>query len=206
MSILFGITGSIACGKSTVTKYFRKAGVMVVDADIIAREVVVPGSFGLDKLILTFGDEYLHADGTLNRPKLGSLVFQDPSALDLINEIMTPLIQNESERQLMRALEQGHDLVAYDAALIIEQGNVNQYRPLVVVCAPFDLQLTRLMSRNSLSEAEARSRIDKQLSSEEKAKFADYIINSVGTLEELEAKTLSVLSLIQNNNQLSFGT
>lgn len=197
MSLIFGITGSIACGKSTVTKFMRKAGVPIVDADIIAREVVVPGSPGLAQLVATFGPEYLSEDGTLNRPKLGSLVFENPSKLSLINRIMFPLIQDESLKQLSAFEAEGYKLVGYDAALIIEQGNAEHYRPLVVVAAPFDLQLTRLMSRNNLSEAEARARIDKQLSSIEKAKYADFLIESVGTLNELEAKTLSVLSAIK---------
>lgn len=199
MSLIFGITGSIACGKSTVTKFMRKAGIPVVDADIVAREVVVPGSEGLTQLINTFGTEYLSDDGTLNRPKLASLVFEDASQLTRINQIMFPLIHDESHKQMRTFVEAGHEFLIYDAALIIEQGNADNYRPLVVVVTPKELQLTRLMARNKLSEAEALARIDKQLSSEEKVKYADYVIETTGTLDELEQKTLSVLSSIKAN-------
>lgn len=199
MSLIFGITGSIACGKSTVTKFMRKAGIPVVDADIVAREVVVPGSEGLTQLINTFGTEYLSDDGTLNRPKLASLVFEDASQLTRINQIMFPLIHDESHKQMRTFVEAGHEFLIYDAALIIEQGNADNYRPLVVVVTPKELQLTRLMARNKLSEVEALARIDKQLSSEEKVKYADYVIETTGTLDELEQKTLSVLSSIKAN-------
>ncbi len=198
MSLVFGITGSIACGKSTVTKFMRKAGAMIVDADIIAREVVVPGSPGLQALIDTFGQEYILPDGNLNRPMLGTLVFEDPAQLQVINKIMFPLIHVESRKQIQAFVDQGYELVGYDAALIIEQGNADKFRPLVVVVAPADIQLTRLMSRNNLSEAEARARIDKQLSSVEKSAYADFIIETNGTLDELESKTISVLSEIKS--------
>jgi dephospho-CoA kinase len=195
--MIFGITGSIACGKSTVTKFLRKAGVAIVDADLVARDVVVPGSVGLRRLIETFGDQYLTAEGTLDRPKLASLVFNDQKALDKCNHVMNPIITAESDRQLQALAAEGHTLLGYDGALIIEQGNADKFRPLIVVVASPEVQLTRLMKRNNYSEAEAKARINKQLSSEEKATYGDFLINTNGTLEALEERTLWVLNEIK---------
>lgn len=196
MALIFGITGSIACGKSTVTKFMRKAGIQIVDADLVSRDVVVPGSYGLQRIIDEFGPEYLSEDGSLNRSKLANLVFGNQTELDRCNRVMSPLVAEESARQIKALTDQGHDVVGYDAALIIEQGNADKYRPLVVVTAPSDLQLARLMKRNSLSEQDAKLRINKQLSSFEKARWADFVIETTGTLDELEAKTLTVVSAI----------
>lgn len=196
--MIFGITGSIACGKSTVTKFLRKAGVPIVDADIVARDVVVPGSPGLQGLIDTFGKEYLSEDGTLDRPKLAGLVFNNQSELDKCNRVMNPIITLESNRRLQLLVDEGHAVIGYDAALIIEQGNANKFRPLIVVAAPLEVQLARLMKRGSYSEREARARITKQLSSEEKSTYADFVIETTGTLDELESETLSILSAIKS--------
>jgi dephospho-CoA kinase len=197
MNHVFGITGSIACGKSTVTRFMKKNGIPIVDADIIAREVVVVGSPGWGMIRAMFGHEYLLEDESIDRPKLGQYVFSNKQALYNLNAIMSPLIQLEAEKQINVLHEEGYDLVGYDAALIIESGNASKYAPLVVVTAPFETQLLRLMSRNSLTEEDARNRISKQLSSEEKAQHADLIIETTGTLEELELKTLDVIDNVK---------
>lgn len=191
-----GLTGSIAVGKSTVTKFLRKAGCPVIDADIIAREVVVPGSCGLEKIISTFGKEFLLPDGNLNRSKLGQLVFSNQEKLDQLNLIMQPLIETEAEKQLV-AMKSLHEICFYDAALIIENGNLEKYRPLIVVKADPDTQLLRLMARNSLTQDAARNIISKQLSSEAKAKYADFVIHTNGTLEELELNTEATLQEVK---------
>lgn len=194
----FGITGSIACGKSTVTKFIRKAGVPIVDADVIAREVVVPGSPGLQAIVDAFGKEFLTESGELDRAKLGKLVFNGSSVqLAKLNIIMHSLIHAESTRQILNYHNEGFNLVGYDAALIIENGHANKYKPLLVVSAPFETQLSRLMARNGLTEEEARARIGAQLSSEEKAKHADFVVHTTGTLEELETNVLNVVKEIR---------
>ncbi len=197
MNHVFGITGSIACGKSTVTRFMRKNGIRIVDADIIAREVVVPGEPAWEKIRALFGHEFLLEDGNVDRPKLGQFVFSNENALFNLNTIMGPAIQDEAAKQIKAFHEEGYDLVGYDAALIIESGHASKYAPLVVVSAPFETQLSRLMSRNSLTEEDARNRISKQLSSEQKALHADLVIETTGTLEELELKTLDVIDNIK---------
>lgn len=182
--ITFGLTGGIACGKSTVTKTFRANNIPMVDADIVARQVVEPGTFGLSRVIRAFGSEYLNADGTLNRTKLGAFVFADRDARARIDKIMAPLITTESQTQIASLHSQGNYIVGYDAALICEMGNSEKFRPLIVVHCPRDTQVERLMSRNNLTRAEAMARIEAQMPLEKKLKLADYKIDTSGTVEE----------------------
>jgi dephospho-CoA kinase len=200
MKHTFGITGSIACGKSTVTKFIKELfAIPIVDADQVARDVVVPGSVGLEQVVATFGKQYLLPDGTLDRVKLGNLVFANQQELDKVNKIMMPLISEEVDRQIKAFHDAGHNLIGYDGALIIEMGNAKRFRPLVVVTTPFEVQLARLIKRNNLSEQEARNRIGKQLSSKQKAKHADFIIETNGTLDELKLKVQNTISLVKDS-------
>lgn len=191
--LTFGLTGGIACGKSTVTRTFRAHDIPMVDADIIARQVVKPGSVGLDQVINIFGREYLQTDGTLDRIALGKLVFNDKQAMKLINSIMAPLINHESRRQLRAWHIRGYKIVGYDAALIVEQGNADKYRPLIVVLCPMDMQVQRLMGRNNLTHEEAMSRIAAQIPVKEKAAVADFVIDTSGTIEQSVQQTLEII-------------
>lgn len=198
--IVFGLTGGIACGKSTVTKTFRKHGIPMVDADIIARQVVDIGTHGYFALLKAFGKEFFNEDQTLNRTSLGALVFAEKTAMKKLNDIMGPIIQDESYRQIQRWFlylsGQGQDLVVgYDAALICEMGNAKKYRPLIVVSCPRDTQIERLIKRNSLTREQAMARIDAQLPVEEKIKMADFVIDTSGTIEE---SILQTEFIIQN--------
>lgn len=203
--ITFGLTGGICCGKSTVTKTFRKHGIPMVDADLIARQVVDVGTYGYFSLLKTFGKEFFAEDGTLDRVKLGSLVFQEKTAMKKLNDIMGPMIQEESYKQIRRWLlwldGQGSKMiVGYDAALICEMGNSKKYRPLIVVSCPVDMQVARLMKRNGLTEAEAMARINAQMSLEEKIKMADFVINTSGSIAESQQQTLKIIEQLKNLN------
>lgn len=195
--ITFGLTGGIACGKSTVTKTLRAEGCAIVDADIVARQVVEPGTLGLNAVIEAFGSEYLQEDGTLNRTKLGALVFSDKVALKKIDKLMYPLINDEAVAQIKKLHDEGERIVGYDAALICEQGNVELYRPLVVVECREDTQIARLMSRNTLTRTEAVARIESQMPVKQKAAMADFVINTDGTVEESIQQTKKVLHRIR---------
>lgn len=195
--ITFGLTGGIACGKSTVTKTFRANDIPMVDADIVARQVVKPGSIGLDQVINLFGKEYLQSDGTLNRITLGKLVFGNKDAMRMINAIMAPLINHESRRQLRAYHIRGYKIVGYDAALIVEQGNTDKYRPLIVVSCEQDMQVERLMSRNNLTHDEAMSRIAAQIPVKEKVAMADYVVDTSGTIEQSVQQTLQIISQLR---------
>ena len=199
--ITFGLTGGIASGKSTVTKTFRAAGIPMVDADIVARQVVEPGTPGLQAVINAFGTEYLLSDGTLNRTKLGALVFADKKELDICNKIMMPLIHDEGAAQIQKLHDEGHLIVGYDAALICEIGNAEKYRPLIVVHCPTDTQLARLMSRNNLTRDEAMARIEAQMPVEKKKAMADYLIDTSGTIEYSVQQTEKIIEILKTNDQ-----
>ena len=195
--ITFGLTGGIACGKSTVTKVFARHGIPIVDADVVAREVVKRGTQSLKAIVATFGDQYLLPDGTLDRIKLGALVFEDKQSMFALNLIMGPAIQEESARQLQAFHNQGHRLVGYDAALICEMGNADKYRPLIVVYCPRDTQIERLMKRNSLTREQAVARIDAQMPVEQKVHMADEIIYTWGTIEESNIQTEFIIERLK---------
>jgi len=196
--ITFGLTGGIASGKSTVTKTFRAAGIPVVDADIVARQVVEPGTTGLQMIVSTFGKEYLQEDGTLDRIKLGTLVFSNKAELDRVNQIMMPLINDESAAQIKKLHDDGHLIVGYDAALICEMGNSKKFRPLIVVHCPQDMQIVRLMSRNKLTRDEAMARIQAQMPVGEKMAMADFLIDTSGSVDQSVNQTKAIIEILRN--------
>lgn len=196
---VFGLTGGICCGKSTASKLIAKANIPIIDADQVARDVVAPGSMGLDELISAFGNHILQEDGQLNRLLLGSIVFSDKEKLNKLNSIMFPLIETEVNCLINIYRNAGVSLICYDAAILIETGNADKYRPLIVISCSPETQLTRLMKRNSLSEKEAWARINAQMSSKEKEKYADFIVNSDCSLEQSQEQILSIISQIKKD-------
>lgn len=195
--ILVGLTGGIAVGKSNVSKTFMKHNIPVIDADVLAREVVTPGSIGLNKIISHFGTSYLNKDETLNRVKLGDLIFSNKNELNWINNTLGPLIDELLISKIELLKEQDHSLVIYDAALIIENGNADKYRPLILVGCNKENQILRLMMRNNFTLEQAKARINCQLSLEEKMKYADYFIDTNNEIEKTIKKTESIISLLK---------
>lgn len=195
--LLVGLTGGICCGKSTVAKTFEKNNIPNVDADIVARQVVEPGTLGHQLIVSFFGNDYLNEDDTINREKLGALVFSDKKSLEALNKIMTPLIQKESQDQITNLYNAGYNIVIYNAALICENGNADKYRPLIVVSCPQDIQLARLMSRNNLTRDEAMARINAQFSSEKRVEFADFVIDSSMSIKNSVLQTEVVIYELQ---------
>lgn len=195
--ILVGLTGGIAVGKSNVSKTFMKHNIPVIDADVLAREVVTPGSIGLNKIISHFGTSYLNKDETLNRVKLGDLIFSNKNELNWINNTLGPLIDELLISKIELLKEQDHSLVIYDAALIIENGNADKYRPLILVGCNKENQILRLMMRNNFTLEQAKARISCQLSLEEKMKYADYFIDTNNEIEKTIKKTESIISLLK---------
>jgi dephospho-CoA kinase len=188
--ITFGLTGGICCGKSTVSKTFIQAGIPMVDADLVAREVVTPGSYGLQQLVNAFNifGDILQEDGALARSKLAEIVFHhDPLQrqlhLNTLNSIMGPLIHEAASAHIRKLHSHGYPIVGWDAALIVESGNIEKFRPLIVVSCPPEMQLVRLMARNSLTREQAMIRIESQLSTKEKVKVADYVIDTSNSIE-----------------------
>lgn len=181
MTTVIGLTGGIACGKSTVSQYLRQRGIPVIDADLVARQVVAPGTVGLRQIKDTFGGQYLLPDGSLNRALLGQKVFADKTALAQLNAITGPLIAAELKRQIQAA----DSLVVLDAALLLED---EKYRSLVdvvwVVTVEPEEQLRRLLARNSYSRQQALQRIAAQMSNEQRMQYADAVIDNNGAKEQ----------------------
>jgi dephospho-CoA kinase len=198
--MIIGLTGGICCGKSTIAKTFVKHNIPVVDADILARIVVEPGTEGLAKIQSSFGQEYLNSDGTLNRIKLGNLVFSSKYVLNVLNKIMFPLIDKEKEKQFSMLRDQGHQYILYDAAIVVESGNADKYRPLIIASCSKEAQLSRLMKRNNLTEAQAMDRINSQMPNDERIKFADFIIDTSNEIEQTIVQTETIIKNIKDSN------
>lgn len=188
-----GLTGSIAVGKSFVTSVFAELGCRVLDADQTAREVVAPGAAGLKAVVDAFGDEILAPDGTLDRARLGSIVFADEEKRQRLNHLLHPFIIARQDEILREWEAENPDGIAIvDAALMIESGGYKRFDKLIVVhCRP-EVQLERLMLRNQLSLAEAQRRIASQMPQEEKQKYADYLIDTSDGFEPTRVRTVEV--------------
>jgi dephospho-CoA kinase len=199
--IIAGLTGGICMGKSTVSKTLLAEGCAIVDADIIARQVVEPGSTGLGAIIKAFGSEYVMENGMLDRPKLGSLIFGNQEKRSVLDRIMLPLIALETAKQIQEHRKAGCQILICDAALIVEMGHADLYRPLIVVECRQDTQLERLMRRNSLTRQEAMDRINAQIPVAQKVALADFVINTDGTIEQSIEQTKIVLNNIRRINK-----
>ena len=179
---VYGLTGGIASGKSTVARQLRELGATVVDADELAREVVQPGEPAWQE-IRDAWPGVIGADGTLDRKALGELVFSDAAQRARLNAITHPRIAEASARQVEQAGERGEALAFYEAALLVETGAADGLDGLVVVSVPREEQLRRVMRRDGLSEAAARARLAAQLPLETKVARATHVIDNGGSLE-----------------------
>lgn len=180
-------------GKSFVTSVFSELGCHVLDADQTAREVVLPGTAGLTAITKAFGEEILNADGTLDRKRLGALIFADHSRRERLNQILHPFIIARQDQILDTwEAEDPKGIGIVDAALMIESGGYKRFDKLIVVhCRP-EVQLERLMLRDHLSLEEAQRRIDAQMPQAEKQKFADYLIDTSDGYDLTKAQVLRV--------------
>ncbi|MFJ2029511.1 dephospho-CoA kinase [Streptosporangium sp. NPDC087985] len=181
-----GLTGGIGSGKSEVSRRLASRGAVVIDADKIAREVVEPGTEGLARVVGVFGDEILHGDGSLNREKLGSIVFADSEKLASLNAIVHPLVGARVAELQHQA--DGDVIVVYDVPLLAENGLAPMYDVVVVVDAADDVRLARLAELRGMSEQDARARFAAQASREDRLKVADLVVPNEGSLEELDTR------------------
>jgi len=182
---VIGLTGGIASGKSLVSETLKELGAQVVDADTVAREVVESGSLGWKKVVESFGDDILNPDETVNRKKLGQLVFANPKKLKLLNDITHPLILDKinSEIKKYRDLDtQNVKVMVIDAPLLIETGLHRLADEVWVVDIPEEMQVERLVQRDGMTREEAWSRINSQMPASEKKKLAQVIINNSGKI------------------------
>ena len=191
--MIIGLTGSIASGKSTVSNMLKEYGFPIVDADVVARQVVEPGSETLKKIAEAFGEEVLTENGELDRKKLGSIIFNDEEKRQLLNSIMHPAIRKEMLRQRDEYLEKGEKTVIMDIPLLFESKLQHFVDKILVVSVSEDVQLERLMKRNQLTEEEAKARIQSQLPLSVKEQGADAVINNNGSIEETRKQLEQIL-------------
>ena len=182
--LLVGLTGGIATGKSTVSALLRQLGCEIIDADLLAREVVEPGRQALAQIAAEFGRDVLTAGGALDRKKLGVIVFANPERRLRLEAITHPAIRDRFQARLDELAKKGFTgLVVFDAAVMIESGNYKNMDRLIVVVTDDGTQMARLHGRDGTDDAENRRKIASQMPLAEKAKLADYVIDNSGTRE-----------------------
>ncbi|MFD7504895.1 dephospho-CoA kinase [Streptomyces sp. NPDC059850] len=185
-----GLTGGIGAGKSEVSRILVSYGAVLIDSDRIAREVVEPGTPGLAAVVDEFGPGVLTADGRLDRPKLGGIVFNDPERLRALNAIVHPLVRDRSAE--LQAAAGPETVVVHDVPLLAENGLGSLYDVVLVVDATPETQLDRLVRQRGMTEDEARARMAAQATREERLAVADVVIDNDGPLEELEPRVRKV--------------
>ena len=190
---VIGLTGGVASGKSTVSQMLAQLGAHIIDADLIARQVVEPGLPAWTEIVDTFGEGLLNPDRTLNRGKLGGIVFSDPEALAVLNRIVHPRVIAVENQQISEIRERyPGDLIVLDIPLLIETGGQSRVEKLIVVVADEEKQIERLVERNCLSREEAVKRIRTQMELKEKVKFADYVIDNNTTLANTHSQVEAI--------------
>ncbi|MFD4566657.1 dephospho-CoA kinase [Streptomyces sp. NPDC058467] len=185
-----GLTGGIGAGKSEVSRLLVERGAVLIDADRIAREVVAPGTPGLAAVVDAFGEDVLAPDGSLDRPKLGSIVFADPEKLAVLNAIVHPLVGARS-RELENAASEDA-VVVHDVPLLAENGLASLYDVVIVVDARPETQLDRLVRLRGMAEEDARARMAAQAPRDKRLEIADIVIDNDVPLEELQRRVRDV--------------
>jgi dephospho-CoA kinase len=190
VTVRVGLTGGIASGKSTVSAILSELGAVVIDADAIAREVVERGTPGLDAVVAAFGPGLLTAEGDLDRPAMGALVFADTEARKRLEAIVHPLVHRRSAE--LEAQAGARAVVVHDIPLLAEVGRAGSFDAVVVVDAPTELQVSRMVEDRGWTREEAESRIAAQASREDRLAIATHVIDNTGTLAELRERVEQV--------------
>ena len=190
-----GLTGGIASGKSVVSKKLLDLGAYVIDADKISRVVMLPETDCWKKIVGTFGKEILQSDSSIDRTKLASIVYDDPTKRNTLNHIVHPAIKQKIESELVKIGNKSPNaVVIIEAALLVETGTYKEYDKLIVVHAPVELQIARIIKRDGITREEARKRIDAQWPIDKKIEVADYPIRNEGSLDTLYKDITKVFS------------
>ena len=187
-----GLTGGVASGKSTVSALLAGHGAVVVDADLLAREVVAPGTDGLAEVVEAFGPQVLTAAGELDRAAVGALVFADERARRRLEAVIHPRVRERGARLEAGA---GPDaLVVHDIPLLVETGQASSFAAVLVVDVPVETQVRRMVELRGLSEADARARVAAQATREERLAAATHVIDNTGTLDDLRERVAEVVA------------
>jgi dephospho-CoA kinase len=194
MSLVIGLTGGIASGKSTVSTMFKKMDITVIDADIEARLAVQKGEPAYLKIIAEFGQEILLPNEEIDREKLGSIIFYQVEKRRLLNEIVHPEVRKRMNSKIEQAKQNKEEIVVLDIPLLFESKLTYMVDKTLLVYADRDIQLQRLMDRNSLSLEDAEARIHSQMPLQEKVSLADAVINNNGSLQDTQTQLNSILA------------
>lgn len=197
-----GLTGGIASGKSTVSAILVEQGALLIDADQVAREVVLPGSPALAAIVERFGPDILLPDGSLHRKRLGEIIFKDEQERKALEGITHPAIRKRiNDLALEYQQTQPDKLIIVDIPLLYESGMQSMFDGVIVVYVPRDVQIKRLMQRDDLSEDQAVQRLNAQMDIEDKRSRADYVIYNDGVLEQTQQQVLDLINRLQNEKE-----
>jgi len=190
-----GLTGGIGSGKSEAARRLVVRGAELIDADVAAREVVVPGSHGLKRIVMAFGDDVLSPDGSLDRARLGEIIFQAPELRAKLNAIVHPLVREwmaAAERTAVQAAGPPGPIVVHDVPLLAESRGKGGFDLVIVVDVPSELQVERLVSQRGMARGQARARMEAQASREQRLEVADIVIDNSGSLDALDHRVAEV--------------
>lgn len=196
--LVIGLTGNIGCGKSSLSKILEENSLDVIDADLISREIMNDNNL-LKKVFDTFGGNIKRNDGTLDRKKLGSIVFNDENKLVKLNSLTHPAIKEKIVKKISNIKLQNKNIAIVDAALLIEGNFLDLVDKLIVITCDENIQIDRIINRDNITKEEAISRIKSQMSQSEKIKFGDYIIDNSGDINDLIYKANKLITYIKEN-------
>ena len=196
--LVVGLTGNIGCGKSSLSELLMSKNIDVIDADIISREIMYDKEL-LEIIFYEFGTEIKNNDGTLNRKKLGNIVFNDDDMLIKLNSITHPAIKRKINDRIIVISNQGKNIVVIDAALLIEGKFLDLVDKLVVITCNEEVQLNRVVNRDNMTKEEALKRINSQMKQDEKIKYADYIIDNSKDMNNLKDEFDKLFIYIKEN-------
>lgn len=199
--LVVGLTGGMASGKSIVSKTLKELGLSIIDADLIAREMVRPNEAGYREIVDHFGGEILNPDQTINRRRLAKIIFSDSRERERLNSLLHPRIVEEIKKRIEDFKERGERMVIVDAALLIEAGQLSLVDKLIVVAVSPKIQIKRLAQREHLTAEEASERIATQMPLSEKVKLADHVIDNSGSVKKTIKRTKEVYLTIAGKKE-----
>ena len=201
--LVIGLAGGIGSGKSSVSGMLKNLGAIIIDADKLGHEVYLPGTEGLREVVSEFGEDILSSNGEIDRGILGSKVFGSPEAMAKLNAIVWPRIKNKVTELIEENSQLGTEVLVLDAAVLIEAGWTSVVDEVWVVTAPVDQIISRLESRNGITEEQAMSRINSQMTTEQRVEYADIVIENDNSLDELMSSVQHIWNKTLSNKGLA---
>ncbi len=189
-----GLTGGVGSGKSSVAAVLRELGAVVIDADVLAREVVAPGTDGLAAVVAHFGTQVLNTDGSLNRASLGAVVFANEAERRALEAIVHPLVRARAAE--LEAQAPAGAVIVHEIPLLVETDQAGNFDAVIVVDVPVETQISRLMELRGLTESDARARISAQATRGERQAVATYVVDNTGTFEDLRQRVTEVFESV----------